>query len=171
MNIKKWRNISIVFCLILGTILHFLFEWSGSNAFIGAFSAVNESIWEHLKLSFFLMFIIAVIGYYLFGKKLPNYIKGNSMGILFSIIFTVVSFYTYSGIIGDNFGIVNIIIFIVSIIWGEIIAYKTVESKEESDQVTYLLIIMIFFIFFVLFTYFPPKLGFFKDPITGEFGI
>ena len=171
MNIKKWRNISIIFSLILGTILHFLFEWSGRNAFVGAFSAVNESTWEHLKLSFFPMLIIAIIGYYLFGKNESNYIKGNSIGIIFSIVFTIVTFYTYSGIIGTNFGIINILIFILSIIFGEIIAYKIVGTEKAADQVTYLLLIMILFIFFVLFAYFPPKIGLFKDPITGGFGI
>lgn len=171
MNIKKWRNISIIFSLILGTILHFLYEWSGENAVVGAFSAVNESTWEHLKLSFFPMLIIAIIGYYLFGKNESNYIKGNSIGIIFSIVFTIVAFYTYSGIIGTNFGIINILIFILSIIFGEIIAYKIVGTEKLADQVTYLLLIMILFICFVLFTYFPPKIGLFKDPITGGFGI
>ena len=171
MNIKKWRNISIIFSLIVGTILHFLFEWSGKNAFVGSFSAVNESIWEHLKLSFFPMLIIAIIGYYLFGKKEPNYIKGNSIGIIFSLVFTVITFYIYSGIVGNNFGIVNIIIFILSIILGEIISYKIVGTEKESDQLIYLLLIIILFIAFILFTYFPPKIGIFRDPISGWYGI
>ena len=171
MNIKKWRNISIIFSLIVGTILHFLFEWSGKNAFVGSFSAVNESIWEHLKLSFFPMLIIAIIGYYLFGKKEPNYIKGNCIGIIFSLVFTVVMFYIYSGIIGNNFGIVNIIIFILSIILGETISYKIVGIEKESDQLIYLLLIIILFIAFILFTYFPPKIGIFRDPISGGYGI
>ena len=114
MNIKKWRNISIIFSLILGAILHFTYEWSGKSALIAAFCAVNESTWEHLKLSFFPMLIIAIIGYFLFGKNETNYIKGNSIGIFFSIVFTVVTFYTYSGIIGTNFGIINVLIFVLS---------------------------------------------------------
>lgn len=171
LNIKKWRNISIIFSLILGTILHFLFEWSGENIFVGSFSAVNESIWEHLKLSFFPMLVVAIIGYYLFGKNESNYIKGNSIGIIFSIIFTVATFYIYSGIIGNNFGIINVLIFILSIIFGEIMAYKIVGTEKPADQVTYLLLIMILFICFILFTYFPPKIALFKDPITGGFGI
>ena len=118
-----------------------------------------------------ILLIIAIIGYYLFGKNIPNYIKGNSIGIIFSILFTVAIFYIYSGIIGNNFGIVNIIIFILSIILGEIIAYKIVGTEKDSDQVTYLLLMMFLFIAFILFTYFPPKIGIFRDPISGGFGI
>ena len=171
MNNKKWRNISILYSLILGTILHFTYEWSGKSVLIGPFSAVNESIWEHLKLSFFPMLIIAIIGYYLFGKNEANYIKGNSIGILFSVSFTIVTFYTYSGIIGTNFGIINVLIFILSVIFGEVIAYKIVGAEKKADQMTYFLLMIILFIAFVLFTYFPPKIGIFKDPITGGFGI
>ena len=46
----------ITFCiltLILGTLLHFLYEWTGYNYLVGFISPVNESTWEHLKLLFF----------------------------------------------------------------------------------------------------------------------
>ena len=42
----------IVFTVIIGTMLHFTFELSGNQPVVGVFSAVNESVWEHLKLGF-----------------------------------------------------------------------------------------------------------------------
>lgn len=30
---------------VLGTLLHFTFEWSNNNVIVGAFSSVNESTW------------------------------------------------------------------------------------------------------------------------------
>lgn len=44
--------------MILGVVLHFTFEWSNNNILVGTFSPVNESIWEHLKLLFFPMWIL-----------------------------------------------------------------------------------------------------------------
>ena len=44
----------------MGTLLHFLFDWTGGNAVVALFSAVNESIWEHLKLLFYPMVLFAV---------------------------------------------------------------------------------------------------------------
>ena len=76
-----------VFVSVCAIVLHFLYDISGNAIWAAVFSAVNESIWEHLKLSFFPMLIIAIIGYYLFGKKDPNYIKGNCIGIIFSLVF------------------------------------------------------------------------------------
>lgn len=172
MNIKKWRKISIIVCLVLGTLLHFTYEWSGENKFVALFSAVNESTWEHLKLSFFPMFIMFVIGYFLFGKNTNNYIKGNVTGILFSIAFVTIFFYTYTGIIGRGFGIVNILTFVVSIILGEYISYIIINnSKSEQNSRIYLIVLCIFLVSFLIFTFYPPQIAYFKDPITGLYGI
>ena len=57
MNTRKtlfiFQLITIIFAIILGTLLHFTYKWSNKNMLVGAFSAVNESTWEHLKLLFF----------------------------------------------------------------------------------------------------------------------
>jgi Family of unknown function (DUF6512) len=36
--------------VIAGTLLHFVYGWSGDNALVGLVSPVNESVWEHTKL-------------------------------------------------------------------------------------------------------------------------
>lgn len=49
MNKNKLLNFEIfstIFTFILGTILHFSYNWSNNNILIGTFSAVNESIWN-----------------------------------------------------------------------------------------------------------------------------
>ena len=65
MKLKKWQIIVTVVCLILGTILHFTYEISLNNTFVGIFSATNESVWEHLKLIFYPMLLMAIIGYFI----------------------------------------------------------------------------------------------------------
>lgn len=56
-KLMKFELFSVIFAMLFGTLLHFLFEWSGNNYIIASFSAINESTWEHLKLVFFPMFI------------------------------------------------------------------------------------------------------------------
>ena len=46
-KILRFQIFSIIFTAILGTILHFTYEWSNGNSFIALFSATNESVWEH----------------------------------------------------------------------------------------------------------------------------
>ncbi len=47
-----YELIGVVFIIFLGSALHFTFALSGNQPIVGAFSAVNESVWEHLKLAF-----------------------------------------------------------------------------------------------------------------------
>ena len=58
-----WQIIETVLIIILGIILHFLYEWSGKNKFVATFSAVNESTWEHLKLAFFPILIFGIVDF------------------------------------------------------------------------------------------------------------
>lgn len=68
-KLLKYQFFSAILSIILGTILHFTFEWSGNNAFIGTFSSVNESTWEHLKLVFYPMLFTAIIRLFLFCRN------------------------------------------------------------------------------------------------------
>jgi len=40
------------FVILVGSALHFVFDWTGGWRPAALFAAVNESIWEHLKLAF-----------------------------------------------------------------------------------------------------------------------
>ncbi len=71
MNKNKIRNyqiFSIIFTIILGTLLHFTYNLLGENAVFASFSAINESVWEHLKLLYFPMLFTLIIGYFYIGK-------------------------------------------------------------------------------------------------------
>lgn len=172
MKLKKWQIIVTVVCLILGTILHFTYEISLNNTFVGIFSATNESVWEHLKLIFYPMLLMAIIGYFIIGNKYKNYCFAQIKGIIISMIFVVIFFYTYTGIIGRNIGIVDIATFIFSIIGGEYVIYKTIRDKRNfnAEAVSVILAILIL-IMFIVFTIYPPKIPLFEDPIYGTFGI
>ena len=50
MNIKKWHIAGAFFTIVFGSLDHFFYHWSGEHPLVAAFSAVNESTWEHLKL-------------------------------------------------------------------------------------------------------------------------
>ena len=171
MGLKLWRNISIIFCVISGVILHFAYEWSGESSTVALFSSINESTWEHLKLVFFPMLFMAVVGYFIFGKNINNYIEANAIGIISAMAFTTVFFFTYSGIIGDNYDIINILTFVMAVILGQIVTYKIMESGWKSDEKLYLSVIGVLIICFIVFTYFPPQINFFRDPVTNTYGI
>ena len=170
----KVELIVILFCLILGTLLHFTYEWSGENLFIGSFSAVNESVWEHLKLVFYPMLIAAILEYFFVKDVSNNYVEAKTIGIFTAICFIIVSFFTYSGIIGTSIIVIDILIFIISIIWGEYVAYRLMKRENESTVTTESLsiIILVFLLLcFIIFTYLPPEVNLFRDVTTGIYGI
>ena len=172
MNIKKWQIFASIFCLILGTILHFTYEWFNYNVIVGLFSTINESVWEHLKLLFYPMFFIFIIGYFKIGRKLCNYWYAQMYGIVFALIFVVVFFYTYTGIIGRSFFLLDIASFIIGILLGEYIVYKMLKQKEMCKlEALSIITSIIILLCFLIFTIYPPILPLFEDPIYGTFGI
>ena len=169
--IFSFQFISAIFAIILGTLLHFTYNWSNNNIFVGAFSAVNESTWEHLKLLFFPMLISTIFGCFYIGKTIPNFLCAKTLGIVTAILFTVIFFYTYTGIFGTNFAFLNILTFLFSVVLGEFLAYKIMLSNLSCNNKSAIIFLVILFLCFIIFTYFSPQIGLFKDPVTGNLGI
>lgn len=169
-SILKFEILSTIFIIILGVILHFTYEWSNNNYFVGTFSAVNESTWEHLKLVFFPMLITTIIGHFIFSKDFKNYLCAKTQGILLAMSFIVIFFYTYTGIIGTNFAILDIGSFFVAVILGQFHAYKIIENGISSNNKISLIILIVLLLCFVMFTFYPPEIGVFKDSVTGSYG-
>ena len=64
-KVLRYEIVGIAFIVFLGSFLHFTYELSGFNQVVAAFSAVNESTWEHLKLSVFPALIYAALEFFL----------------------------------------------------------------------------------------------------------
>ena len=75
MTLKK-NILSFLIIGFLGTIGHFLYEWTGDNRIVGYFFSTNESTWEHLKLLFFPTLIYSILEYLLIKEKPVNIIHG-----------------------------------------------------------------------------------------------
>ena len=175
MNTKKsaikYEIFSIIFIIVLGIILHFSYDWSNKNLFIGSFSSVNESTWAHLKLIFFPT-LITIIGRFFYSKEnYEKYLSSKTKGLLFSLFFTVIFFYTYTGILGYNISFIDISSFFIATILGEIYSLKSFFSYNYYNYKTSFLILSLLFTSFIIFTFIPPKIGLFKDPITNTYGI
>ena len=49
-SLTHWQIAGFFFVSVVGTLLHFLFEWRGESRLVALIAPVNESIWEHMKL-------------------------------------------------------------------------------------------------------------------------
>ena len=104
----KTNLFRFIFISVLGVLLHFTYEWSGDNAVVGLFSAVNESTWEHLKLLFFPFLLLTILEVLLRGNMLPEqFLPARVLGILAGMGGIVVGFYTLRGVLGRNYDALN----------------------------------------------------------------
>ncbi len=155
-----------------GTLLHFLYEWTGKNVIVAAISGVNESTWEHMKLLFFPMFFYALIQS-LFFKDIAGFWCVKLRGILLGLLLIPVLFYTYNGVIGESPDWINIAIFFLSaavtyLFETWLYLKETTPCKHPKRAIATLCAIAALFI---LFTFLTPELGIFKDPLTGSYGV
>ena len=114
----------ILFVLVFGTLSHFVYEWSGNNTFLGLFFPVNESTWEHMKLVFFPMLVYGIFMKQRLQQEYPCILSALPAGILTGSLLIPVIFYTYSGIIGQNFLPADIAVFIISVLLAFLVIYK-----------------------------------------------
>ncbi len=170
-KIRNYQIFSVIFTFILGTFLHFAYDLLGQNIIVASFSAINESVWEHLKLLYFPMLLTLIIGYFYIGKNIPNFLCSKTVGTITSMLFTIIFFYTYSGILGKNIAIIDITSFFIATILGEYVAYKLMNNMFKCNNKISIFVLILTGICFVTFTYSAPKLGIFKDPITEQYGI
>lgn len=154
-----------IFISVLGVILHFTYEWSDNNRFIGLFSATNESTWEHLKLLFFPMLLLTILELCLYSNELPaNYIISRTAGIIGGMIFIVVAFYTYLGVVGKNYDFINIVIYFIGVFVALLIENKKYSNELSIDTKIGVAVLILITLAFFLFTYNPPAIGLFKKP-------
>ncbi len=162
-DVKK-LIVSYIFVTILGVLLHFAYEWSGENYFVGLFSAVNESTWEHLKLIFFPMLLLTIWDLMHTSKDDSDFLPARIIGILASMAFTVITFYTYIGVIGQNIDFINIAIYFLAVAFGFYIEKRIYGKTGSLTNTISFYILLIFTILFFVLTYSAPDIGLFSVP-------
>ena len=170
--ILKWETFGILFVFFLGALMHFVFEWSGESIIVGLFASVNESVWEHFKQGFWPMCLYAAIEYRFLSRHTKTFLPAKAVAVYIIPIITGLIFYGYSAIVGKEILIVDILIFFIAIIVGQITSYKIMTSAKlpkYSNAVSMILIILLALIL-MLFTLYPPHWPIFLDG-RGFYGI
>lgn len=171
-SINLWQLMGFAVTSLGGTLLHFLYEWTGEAVWIAPFSGVNESTWEHMKLLFFPMFLFAIVQSFFF-KDHKEFWCVKLKGILLGLVLIPVIFYTYNGVIGTSPDWINIAIFFLSAAVAYIYEtrlFNNESTKCKSWKPAFAAICVIAFLF-VVFTFATPEIGIFKDPLTGTYGL
>lgn len=173
-KLSKWELGGLITVLIAGSLLHFVYGWLNQNALVGAFSPVNESTWEHLKLLFYPMLLYSIVEYALAGREAEGFWWAKASGLLAGLAAIVVLFYTYTGIIGRNFLWADILTFVLGAAIAYWVGWRQLQRGRHADfrqEGVALAVLFLLLLCFILFTYFPPAIGLFQDPVTGGYGM
>ena len=171
-SVSIWQLMGFAVTSLGGTLLHFLFDWTGGALWIAPFSGVNESTWEHMKLLFWPMFLFAVLQSFFFQERTDFWcvkLKGTLLGLFLIPIL----FYTYNGVIGQSPDWINIAIFFVAAAVAYVYEARQLQKAPVPcpSQRGAVILLCAIAALFVLFTFLTPEIGIFKDPLTGGYGI
>lgn len=150
---KKYCIIGVLIVSVLGTLFHFGYTLLPIFIF-----PKNESIFEHTKLILFpfLLYLFASLPFY---KESRETLFSNFVfAIICSIMFIIIFYYTYSGVLGKNIDFINIVLYYLGVIFGFIIIYKKKTPLDFSNSIIFIIILIILT---VTFTYYPLDIPFF----------
>lgn len=171
-SIGLWQLMGFAVTSFGGTLLHFLYDWTGGAIWIALFSGVNESTWEHMKLLFFPMLAFAIVQR-LFFRDFAAFWSVKLKGTLLGLSLVPIIFYTYNGVIGKSPDWFNISIFFVAAAIAyayEAKQFKVEHTRRKRSWWSFIAL-CVMAVLFVVFTFATPKIGIFLDPLTGTYGI
>ncbi len=173
-TLSHWALLGFFWTVGIGTLLHFTYVWSGRSPWAAAFSAVNESTWEHMKLFYLPWFIFSLLETAVFRRSFPMLPWARALGAALGLLLIPTLFYTLSGAVGTLPSLVNILIFIAAASAACVYSFRWIgRSHGQSMFLRWsgILLLCLLLFLFVFFTFQPPHLPLFLDPITLCYGI
>lgn len=156
--VRKYEAWGVLAAFSTSILLHFLYTTTGIFAFT-PFSAVNESLWEHLKIIYFGIFFYGIYEYFKGMKKFTNFLFGKAAGLLIAPLFVIIVYYIYTYFTGESILWIDISTALVSILLSHLISSTIVGVSRDLSRYKPLgvMLIIVMTFSFIIFTYFPPE--------------
>ena len=157
--------------LVIFLTLHYLYRWF-PNVVISLFSAIYESVFQHMKISFYAYIILTLIEFILFRKKKTDakkFIYSHLFSAVLIPFITLILFSIGAMVYGERSYVVEIIYaiiitylsgFSISIIEQE---FQDIEFSKRF-KIFLLIIIVIMISEFTIFTFNLPWHDVFANP-------
>ena len=161
----------IIICLV-GTLLHFTYEWSNHNKYVAIFSAVNESTWEHVKICITPTILWSIYEVFKYGFS-GNFLVAKSLSLLTIIILIPVLFYSYTLFTKKAILVIDVICFYITVICSQLVFQKVIGLGTMPSIYIWLGVILLVLEIgaYLYLTFNPFKNPVFKDPITHRYGL
>ncbi len=150
--------------VIAGTLLHFVYGWSGQNALAGLVSPINESVWEHTKL-----LVVPVVVAGAVEAVLLHDVRRVAWATLVEAVLgalaIVAIFYTYTGALGTGPILwADITSFVLVVVGGQWLYLRVLLSKQIAvpPAVVSVLGLLALLALYAIWTATPPDLPVFR---------
>ena len=156
--------IGLVFSIFIGTIGHFLYDWSNRNALLGFLFAKNESTWEHIKLGVTPIMLWTII------ELLTNYLNcllfAKFISIITFMLLLLVFYYGYKYFFKKNNMFYDILLFYICLGISFIASISIIKSINCSILLNFIGFVGISSIVFLYYKFNKktPELIIFKEP-------
>ena len=140
----------------LASFLHFAYDMSNHLFIFSIIGAVNECVWEHLKLGIFPWFSWFLIRWYCFPYE--NSYIGNLTAVLSYMFIILFIFYGSVLVFKKHYLPLSISSFYIGVIFGSIMEHliKSYEFSESFEKMS-LICCIIIFCYGMISSYYPIK--------------
>ncbi len=176
-----WELLCVFWVCFAGSVLHFAFELSDYWTPMALVAAVNESVWEHLKMYFWPGLLFTLVQYTYTREYANNYWLGKVVALGTTPVVITALFHGYNAYITStgaqtSVGLILLIMFL-GVLAGQLCSWRILCS-EPFQWVAPRYVAAGYgslLLAFSLFTFFPPKVFLFENYLcyeyTNEYGI
>lgn len=154
----------IIFLFLLSFLWHFMYDWFPC-LLTSIFFPVNESIWEHMKIIFYCLFIGGVL-----EKKGNNYYLNILVKPLVGVLFYLIIFIPLYLIFGESM-FISLSLMLFTYIIMELLGIKISKQEELNIKALPIIIIILISILFSILTFYPLHNFLFFDSVKLGYGI
>lgn len=173
-RIFKLEAIGAVGMILLGSAMHFAFSAFGNWKPLALVAAVNETIWEHLKLAFWPGLLWACVMPKPQRLRRWDILSAKGVSLLITATAIVTIFTSYTAVLGRNLLALDIGTFVTAICIGQLISALLLKSGAIQKRVVFVLGVLLLslqLLTYSLFTFFPPDHWLFVEAHTGLKGL
>jgi len=164
----------IIPLFLIGSVLHFTYNWSKHNKSVAIISAVNESYWEHIKIAFWPVFLLYLVEFALGGYNFSSFIPAKTIALYTIPIAMVAIVFGYKHFAKKNILAIDIGAFLITIAVAQTTSSLLIGQLSASFLT---IIVSLCFLAFIIIAFLvstkhsPKETDLFKDPVTSKYGL
>ena len=165
--------VGIVVIYAAAVLLHFVYALSGGDTLAAIFGAVNESVWEHVKIFSFSYLTYAVLQLLWVQVPFRPYVVGKCCGLYLLMGGIIGFYYLYTAFSGEAILWLDVTSSAAVVALAQLVSFRITVGERGAGWLfaPAVMLLMLYYLMFFAFTASPPRWELFRDPLTGRYGI